>query len=85
MSHIFKHNHATVISLEIGSVYLIATGPSVSQIDYRRLRVASAIGVNGAIALAERYPVKFDYHCIIDTQFAQQHRTRFRRLYRTLV
>lgn len=55
----------------IGRVHLIATGPSVAQIDYERLQLASAIGVNGAIALCERYPVKFDYYCIMDTNFVK--------------
>lgn len=65
-------NGKNLTPLEIGPVHLIATGPSVAQIDYRRLPMASAIGVNGAIALSERYPVKFDYYCIIDTQFVKK-------------
>lgn len=52
-----------------GPMHLIATGPSVAEIDYQHLPMASAMGVNGAIALCDRAPVKFDYYCIIDTNF----------------
>ena len=55
-----------------GPVHLIATGPSVAEIDYQRLPMACAIGVNGAIALCERGPVKFDYYCMIDTNFIKK-------------
>ena len=55
-----------------GRVHLIATGPSVASIDYQRLPMASVLGVNGAIALIDRYPVKFDYYCMIDTNFVKK-------------
>jgi len=57
-----------------GPVHLITTGPSISQIDYRRLPIETAIGVNGAMALYDRVPVRFDYYCIIDTNFVKSRR-----------
>ncbi|WP_176079444.1 hypothetical protein [Paraburkholderia tropica] len=52
--------------------HLIATGPSINEIDYRALAMPRVMGVNGAIALQERAGVRFDYYCIVDTGFARQ-------------
>jgi len=51
--------------------HLIATGPSINQIDYRALPMRRVMGVNGAIALQERKGVRFDYYCIVDGGFVR--------------
>ncbi len=51
--------------------HLIATGPSVNEIDYRALPIGRAMGVNGAIMLQQQ-GVRFDYYCIVDTGFVRQ-------------
>jgi Kdo-III transferase WaaZ len=51
--------------------HLIATGPSVSEIDYHVLPMRRTMGVNGAITLQERYGVRFDYYCIVDPGFVR--------------
>lgn len=52
--------------------HLIATGPSVNEIDYRSLPMRRVMGVNGAIALQERQGVRFDDYCIVDSGFVRQ-------------
>lgn len=52
--------------------HLIATGPSVNEIDYRMLPMRRVMGVNGAIALQERQGVRFDYYSIVDSGFVRQ-------------
>jgi hypothetical protein len=52
--------------------HLIATGPSINEIDYAALRMNRTIGVNGAIALRQRADVRFDYYCIVDSGFVRQ-------------
>ncbi len=52
--------------------HLIASGPSIAAIDYRQLSMEHVIGVNGAIALQDTQPVRFEYYCIIDTNFVRQ-------------
>lgn len=56
---------------EFHECHLIATGPSVNHIDYRALPMQHVLGVNGAIALAARQGVRFDYYCIVDTGFVR--------------
>lgn len=51
--------------------HLIASGPSVAQIDYAALPMQNVIGVNGAIALLERAPIQFSYYCILDAGFVR--------------
>ncbi len=51
--------------------HLIATGSSVNEIDYDQLDPRHVLGVNGAIALQEKYRVRFDYYCIVDTGFVR--------------
>ena len=55
------------------SLHIILSGPSVQSIDYQKLPRLCAMGVNGSIALQERYPIVFDYYCIIDRSFARDH------------
>jgi KDO transferase-3 len=54
---------------EVRECHLIATGPSVNSIDYRALPMQHVLGVNGAIALAAKQGVRFDFYCIVDTGF----------------
>ncbi|WP_028534720.1 hypothetical protein [Paludibacterium yongneupense] len=50
-------------------LHLVATGPSVNEIDYSRIEPAPLIGVNGAITLKARFSLEFDYYVIIDYTF----------------
>ncbi|NIE66756.1 hypothetical protein [Burkholderia sp. Ax-1719] len=59
------------LSDETRECHLIATGPSVNSIDYRALPMSHVLGVNGAIALAAKHGVRFDYYCIVDTGFVR--------------
>jgi len=54
-----------------GTGHIIACGPSINEIDYGRLSLSGVMGVNGAIALADRHPVRFDYYCFNDTGFVR--------------
>ena len=54
-----------------GSCHIIASGPSINDTDYTQLRLDHVMGVNGAIALADRQPVHFDYYCFNDTGFVR--------------
>ncbi|VCU70917.1 lipopolysaccharide core biosynthesis protein [Pigmentiphaga humi] len=66
-----------------GTGHIIASGPSINEIDYRRLRLSHVMGVNGAIALAERHPVRFDYYCFNDTGFVRARPELVRRIVST--
>ncbi len=51
-------------------LHIIATGPSIATINYRRLPSSRLLGVNGAIELTRHYPeLHFDLYCIIDYTF----------------
>jgi hypothetical protein len=50
-------------------LHLIATGPSVANIDYSRISSGVFMGVNGAIALAQKFSLRFDYYVISDYTF----------------
>lgn len=50
-------------------LHLIATGPSISDIDYSRISGGLFMGVNGAIELAHRFALHFDYYVITDYTF----------------
>lgn len=52
--------------------HLIATGPSVSDIDYDALDLRHVMGVNGAISLRERCHVSFEFYCIVDAGFVRK-------------
>jgi len=68
---IANHSGSDALKLSLGNavVHLIASGPSISDIDYSALRLGNVLGVNGAIALASRHSVKFTHYCITDTGF----------------
>lgn len=55
----------------LGTAHLIASGPSINSIDYRQLTLGHTLGVNGAIALADRQPVRFHTYCFNDTGFVR--------------
>lgn len=54
-----------------GTGHIIASGPSINDIDYGRLSLSGVMGVNGAIALLDRHAVRFDYYCFNDTGFVR--------------
>ncbi|WP_283147479.1 hypothetical protein [Silvimonas soli] len=56
-----------------GPCHLILSGPSVAGIDYNQLSLPHAMGVNGSIALRERYPqLRFDYYAMLDAGFVRK-------------
>lgn len=60
--------------------HIIASGPSIADIDYDALPMHHVMGVNGAIALADRAPVKFNDYCILDAGFVRQRPDLARRI-----
>lgn len=53
------------------TVHLILSGPSIAEIPYDRMNIQCAMGVNGAIVLANKYDLPFKYYCIIDQNFVR--------------
>jgi len=51
------------------ALHVILSGPSVNLIDYRKLPGIKVMGVNGSIALQERFDIDFPYYMIIDRDF----------------
>jgi Kdo-III transferase WaaZ len=49
--------------------FIIATGPSINQIDFSHLQGRACIGVNGSILKSEEYSLPFRSHVIADRQF----------------
>lgn len=64
-------NGHTILVDHTAPGHLIATGPSVRDIDYRTLSLRNVLGVNGAVALQQHQPITFHYYCIIDTGFVR--------------
>jgi KDO transferase-3 len=60
--------------------YLIASGPSLSQIDLDRLAGKVCFGVNGAIAAASDSCIDFRYHLVSDASFVQDRFSMVRRM-----
>lgn len=60
--------------------HIIASGPSVAEIDYRALPMHHVMGVNGAIALTDRAPIRFDFYSILDAGFVRQRPDLARRI-----
>ena len=65
-------NQANLVASQKGECHLIATGPSVNDIDYGALDLHNVMGVNGAIALQDKHPVRFEYYCIVDAGFVRK-------------
>lgn len=61
-----------LLGSQTGDCHLIATGPSVNDIDYGALDLHNVMGVNGAIALQDKHPVRFEYYCIVDAGFVRK-------------
>ncbi|MCK4608063.1 MAG: hypothetical protein KAT71_01165 [Gammaproteobacteria bacterium] len=59
--------------LQKDSCYIIATGPSINSIDLNRIPGDALLwGVNGAIALAAKYKLKFDCYTVVDADFIRK-------------
>lgn len=54
------------------SLHLILSGPSIAEIQYDRLPMQAAMGVNGSIALARKFDIPFKYYCVIDQNFVRR-------------
>ena len=65
-------NRQGLLASRKGPCHLIATGPSVNEIDYNALDLHNVMGVNGAIALQDTQRVRFDYYCIVDAGFVRK-------------
>ncbi|WP_256977332.1 MULTISPECIES: hypothetical protein [Alcaligenaceae] len=53
-------------------VHLILSGPSIGEIQYDRLPIETAMGVNGSIALVHKFDIPFKYYCVIDQNFVRR-------------
>ncbi|WP_231755325.1 hypothetical protein [Bordetella sp. N] len=53
-------------------LHLILSGPSIAEIQYDRLPIQSAMGVNGSIALVRKFDIPFKYYCVIDQNFVRR-------------
>jgi KDO transferase-3 len=53
-----------------GDCFVIATGPSVADLDLRRLTDRTCIGVNGSILKAAESDLTLDYYVVTDRTFA---------------
>jgi KDO transferase-3 len=51
--------------------FIIATGPSLARVDTSKLAGLCCFGVNGAIALASRHGLEFQYHLVSDGSFVR--------------
>ena len=60
--------------------YLIASGPSLSQLDLDRLAGKVCFGVNGAIAAASSRRFSFRYHLVSDASFVRERLTMVRQM-----
>jgi KDO transferase-3 len=49
--------------------FIVATGPSINQIDFSHLQGRTCIGVNGSILKSEEYSLPFRSHVMADRQF----------------
>lgn len=65
-------NADELLASRTGDCHLIATGPSVNDIDYSALDLNNVMGVNGAIALQDKHPIRFEYYCIVDAGFIRK-------------
>lgn len=68
----FAFANAPLPAVDAAACHLIATGPSVKEIDYEALPVAHVMGVNGAIALQQKHALQFDYYCVVDAGFVRR-------------
>lgn len=59
---------------------MITTGPSIENEDLSNLGNSFVVGVNGAIAIQDKYSVKFDAYFIIDASFIKNRPSLFERV-----
>lgn len=53
------------------TIHLILSGPSIKEIDYNQLQMPCVMGVNGSIALRQKFDIQFRYYVIIDASFVR--------------
>ncbi|WP_141215505.1 hypothetical protein [Hahella sp. CCB-MM4] len=63
-----------------GTWYLVANGPSVSNIDFNKLRDKQLCGVNASIALTDKYDIHFDAYVVIDPVFIDKNYEMMRKI-----
>lgn len=51
--------------------FIVTSGPSLAQVDFRCLRGRVCFGVNGSIVKAEEADVPFQYHMVLDRNFVR--------------
>lgn len=57
------------------TVHIILSGPSISDIQYDTLQLEHVMGVNGSIALLQKYPeLRFTHYVMLDAGFVQRRR-----------
>jgi Kdo-III transferase WaaZ len=61
---------AAIRNAEAGSCFILATGPSIKQLDLTKLRGHKVLGVNGAIIKLQELQIRPDYYVISDDDFA---------------
>ncbi len=59
---------------------IVATGPSIKEVDTSRFNEAFVIGVNGAIALQDTQAVAFDAYVVVDPGFIRDRFNLFKRV-----
>ncbi len=52
------------------SCYLLASGPSISQVDFSLLQDQTLVAMNGAAHLLSQFPIKFSLYIVVDPYFA---------------
>src|SRR5471032_3266723 len=65
-------NPDDLLASQTSDCHLIATGTTVNDINYGALDLNNVMGVNGAIALQDKQPVRFEYYCIVDAGFVRK-------------
>lgn len=61
-------------------LHIILSGGSVLTIDYSKLPDIQTIGVNGSIALQDKFDIEFNYYCIVDGTFVQSRKDLVKRI-----
>jgi KDO transferase-3 len=56
---------------DVADCFIVTSGPSLAQIDFRRLRGRVCFGVNGSIVKSEEAGVPFLYHMVLDRNFVR--------------
>lgn len=56
---------------DVADCFIVTSGPSLAQVDFRRLRGRVCFGVNGSIVKSEEADVPFLYHMVLDRNFVR--------------